>query len=260
MLNPITGALLFLLVVIGIAMPVMAIGRAWIVDGTMDAGVAIASLVAIFCLIGFIWNSQGTIWMFVGIATLIGGSIGLPLLGAYGEKRAKKNLLNEDIENYRRAIEFDPGNVSAHRFLGDAYMKEERYEEAIIEYQTAIRLNPKAEDASRRKLRNAYEAQEMRAQPLKKRREGLIVCDKCQAESPASTKYCPGCGEVLNMGFLEWLFQPENFKGVLKQTVISMCVLVALLAVFAQLPLEAKGCIIIATTIVGTVYWLRNSA
>ena len=252
--------LLLLILVVGIAVPVMAIGRAWIVDGTMDSATAIASLVAIFVLIAFIWNTQGTLWMFVGIAALVGGSMGLPLLGVQSEKRAAKRLLNEDIEKYQRAIEFDPSNVSAHRFLGDAYMKEGRYEDAIIEYQAAIRLNPKGEDISRRKLRDAYEAQETRSQPLKKRREGIIVCDACKAESPASSKYCQGCGEVLNMGFLEWLFQPENFMSVARTAVICTLALVAVLAIAAQLPLEVKGSIIMAATIVGTIYWLRNSA
>jgi len=259
-MDPITGAILFLLVIVGIAMPVMAIGRAWIVDGTMDAASAIGSLTAIFVLIGFIWRSQGSFWMFVGIAALVGGCIGLPLLAVQSEKNLGRRMQNEDTEKYQRAIEFDPSNVSAHRFLGDAYMKDGRYEEAIIEFQTAIRLNPKGEDVSRRKLRDAYEAQEMRTVPLKKRQEGIIVCDACKAESPAGSKYCLGCGEVLNMGFLEWFFQPENFKSVARATVIFMLALVAVLAVAAQLSIEVKGCIIMATTIVGTVYWLRNSA
>jgi hypothetical protein len=252
--------LVILFLVAGIAMPVMAICRAWIVDGTMDGGIAICCLGTILLLIAFIWNTQGTLWMFVGIAALIGGCIGMPLLSARSEKSLRRSMHNEDIEKYQAAIAFDPTNVSAHRFLGDAYMKEGRYEEAILEYQAAIRLNPKGEDVSRRKLRDAYEAQEMRTVPLKKRHEGLIVCDACKAESPVSSKYCQGCGEVLNMGFMEWFFQPENFKSVARSTVIFMLALVVVLAIAAQLSVEVKGCIIMATTIVGTIYWLRNSA
>jgi len=237
----------------------MAILRAWIVDQTMDGGVAIVTLGTIFLLIAFIWKAQGTLWMFVGIAALVGGTIGFPLLGSHSEKRAAKGLLNEDIEKFQRAIAFDPRNVSAHRFLGDAYMKEGRYEDAILEYQAAIRLSPKGEELARSKLRSAYEAHEMRSQPLKKRREGIIICDNCKAESPSSTKYCPACGEVLNMGFLEWLFQSENFKSVARTTVIGTLVLVSLLAIAAQLSIAVKGCIIMSATIVGTIYWLRNS-
>src|SRR5438067_2386407 len=92
-----TGILLGLLLVIGVALVALMIVKAWLVDGALDGGMAGGSLAALFILTGFIWHSQGTLWMFVGLLALLGGCVRLPLLGQRAEKSNLQRLRAADI-------------------------------------------------------------------------------------------------------------------------------------------------------------------
>ena len=49
--------------------------------------------------------------------------------------------LDASIEELKKVIEFDPNYAEAHRFLGIVYRKQRRYEEAIKELETAVKLS-----------------------------------------------------------------------------------------------------------------------
>jgi len=55
-----------------------------------------------------------------------------------------KNDVNSAIEQNKRAIEFDPSFPQAHRWLGLAYLKQRRYDEAIAELQKGVELSGRA--------------------------------------------------------------------------------------------------------------------
>lgn len=70
--------------------------------------------------------------------------------GAYGLKGGFltiPDLLHRAIEMERRAIELDPQLADAHIWIGTAYLNLKRTEEAIVEIQEAIRLDPKSGQA-----------------------------------------------------------------------------------------------------------------
>ncbi len=248
-------ALLFLLVLlIAMAIPVMFILKAWMVDATLDAGVALGLLFGMFALTGFIWQTQGTVWMVLGIAALVGCCIGLPFLAGGSDRQELRRMRDEDIEKYQRAIAFDPRNASAHAFLAQKFVEYRRYDEAIAEYQQAIHYMPDGPNTAKWKsqLRDVLELQ----QGVTK--HDFIVCHVCHADLPTGTKTCPRCGAILHMGFIEWFAQPENFKSIIRQTVITMLVFAVLWAIFSTLPLEVKGCVLCAAAIVGGFYFLRG--
>jgi eukaryotic-like serine/threonine-protein kinase len=55
-----------------------------------------------------------------------------------------KNDINSAIEQNKRGIEFNPSFPQAHRWLGLAYLKQCRYEEAITELQKGVELSGRA--------------------------------------------------------------------------------------------------------------------
>ncbi|HEX8235317.1 MAG TPA: hypothetical protein VF600_05130 [Abditibacteriaceae bacterium] len=248
------GAIGMLILGLVVAIPVMAIIKAWLVDGTLDFGMAILALVTLFVLLGLIWSSQGTIWMLVFVVLLLGACIALPFLGGLLNTRSMKALDDEDITKYRRVIEHDPDNASAYAFLGDALMKRGSYVAAISQYERAMDLNPRFESC-KHKLERARQAADGVQYETR-----LIVCESCKAENPTSSKTCVRCGATLQMGFAQWITKRDNAREVARVAVPSICVAIALVAVFSSLPVEWKGCVLCATVIVGGWYGLRGIA
>lgn len=59
-------------------------------------------------------------------------------------KRAKNTLfVNEKINCYEKAVEYDPAFIKAWEKLAKLYKKQKRYEDAVNAYKTLISLNPK---------------------------------------------------------------------------------------------------------------------
>ncbi|MFQ6084686.1 MAG: tetratricopeptide repeat protein [Candidatus Bathyarchaeia archaeon] len=67
----------------------------------------------------------------------------------------RKGMLDEAIEEYKRAIEIDPKFAYSYLNLGVAYGSKGMIKEAISELETAVRLNPRYGKAHAN-LANAY--------------------------------------------------------------------------------------------------------
>ncbi len=252
-MNPFSAAIGMLVVGIMVAIPISMILRAWLVDGTVEAHFAVLGIGLVLGMIGVTWAAQGTEWMLLCVALLMGGCIALPLLGARGNTVAMRRMKDQDLAKYRNAIAVDPNNASAHAFLADALMESKQYGEAVAEYETAVALSPRNE-TWHRKLKRAL--QEQAGQKIQTR---LLVCSRCGKESATSAQSCARCGETLQMGFGRWLLQPDVGKDFARTAVPSICAALGLLAVFSALPLEWKGCVLCACAIVGAYYALRSS-
>ena len=248
------GAIGMLILGLIVAIPVMAILRAWLVDGTLDFGIAMFAIVMLLSLLGLTWSSQGTVWMLVFVVLLLSACIALPFLGSLLNARSLKALDSEDITKYRRAIEHDPDNASAYAFLGDALMKRGSFVAAIAQYERAMELNPRFESC-KHKLDRARQAADGVQYETR-----LIVCESCRTENSTGNKTCTRCGAQLQMGFGQWITKRDNARDVARVAVPSICVAIALVAGFSSLPLEWKGCVLCATVIVGGWYGLRGIA
>ena len=67
------------------------------------------------------------------------------LIESYNEfaiKSAKAGLWNEAALRWERIIEIDPNNAKAHNNLGVAYEALERFDDALREYELAVKLEP----------------------------------------------------------------------------------------------------------------------
>jgi tetratricopeptide (TPR) repeat protein len=59
-----------------------------------------------------------------------------------GVEYYEQDKLEEAIVEYEKALELEPGNPNAHRNLGSVYVKQGKWEEAIAAYEQAIKLDP----------------------------------------------------------------------------------------------------------------------
>jgi len=67
------------------------------------------------------------------------------LIASYNEfaiESAKAGLWNEAALRWKRIIEIDPNNAKAHNNLGVAYEALERFDDALREYELAVKLEP----------------------------------------------------------------------------------------------------------------------
>jgi tetratricopeptide (TPR) repeat protein len=237
-----------------IAIPILAIIRACLVDGTLEFGFAFAGIMGILCLLGLAWQSQGSGLMLLWVALLLVVCLGVPLLGTVQSKRHMRQIDNEDIAKYRAAIDRDPNNASAYVFLGDALLKRGSYTAAIAQYERAMSISERFPQLQRKIDR------------LKKLEAGevpstrVIVCPQCQLENDGAVKNCTRCGEVLNMSFVQFVAKKENSTDIVRSAAPVIAALFVLVVVFSALPLEWKGLVLISSTLVGIYYFLVHTA
>lgn len=97
----------------------------------------IALLISFLVFFAFLGIPQNLI----GVESLSSRSIAITHLKK-GEEYFFNQRFNEAIEEYKKAIEADPGFSEAHLGLGDAHFGMKRYDEAISSFNTAITLSP----------------------------------------------------------------------------------------------------------------------
>lgn len=104
--------------------------------------------------------------------------------------RAATVALEEDFDRWKHTAQVDPSNAGAHAYLGDAYIKVGRVDDAIAEYQEAVRLLP-SDTRTRHKLDKALQQKRTAV-------TGLAPCPFCKEDIPAQAAVCPRCGAVLS--------------------------------------------------------------
>jgi cytochrome c-type biogenesis protein CcmH/NrfG len=117
-------------------------------------------------LLVLVWQTQGTAWMLAFVGLLLFVCAAGPFLTIYLDRRANRDMRDEDIDKCRAALELDPHNASAHFFLAEALMKKGSFTAAVAQYEAALALSPenrkwqfRLEDA-----RTAAQQQQERAQ------------------------------------------------------------------------------------------------
>jgi Flp pilus assembly protein TadD len=60
----------------------------------------------------------------------------------FGVWASQNNLWDEAIFRWKKALQADPGSAAAHNNLGVAYEKKSLFEDALREYEAALKLAP----------------------------------------------------------------------------------------------------------------------
>ncbi len=86
----------------------------------------------------------------------------------------RKGLVDQAIEEYKKAIGLDPGFDQAYNDLGIAYRRKNLLDEAVAAYRKAIEIDPDFAQA-RYNLGNAYSSEEMRAEAIAEYEKALEI-------------------------------------------------------------------------------------
>lgn len=88
--------------------------------------------------------SAGTPQMYALLALMVLVGVGAPWAGTQYSRALHRQLDDGLIEKYRAALQRDSRNSGAHALLAEAYLKDERYTEAVTHYEAALALSSDA--------------------------------------------------------------------------------------------------------------------
>lgn len=248
-----TNALLFTLIGVCFAMPVLRILGAWMLDRTISTAVALSSLLILFSLMGISWKFGGPPWALVYILLVTISNLCFPWFSGWMDKASLGRMRHDDMTKYRRAIEQDPRNAAAHEYLADALLENRRYDEAIAEYEIVISLSSNgAATHERWKLKRAHAAKERRARELSQ------VCAKCDTTCSIEHDVCVYCGSPLKKTLRTRLTYSSQRYSATQYLLAFAVVLPVFFIIFAPLPVLAKIWMLFLGAIVGGYFLLKK--
>ncbi|HEX8463486.1 MAG TPA: zinc ribbon domain-containing protein [Abditibacterium sp.] len=180
--------------------------------------------------------------------------------GSINKMESKRHRSDEFLRTIS-IVERDPSNSGTRAKLAAFLIEEGDLEAGIHEYRTAIANSPHGPFTTqwKRNLRDALETQATLERGDKI--EGFNdwrVCNHCQAKVATADKSCPRCGAVLRMNALEWFLRGDTQREIWRESVPIALVLWICAIIFAQLPLEWKGTLIISSLLVGGWLIIRS--
>jgi hypothetical protein len=169
------------------------------------------------------------------------------------ERQVTERLLRVDETRARALIEADPRNAAAHSLLGDIYRRRGQMEEAVEQYEEAVRLMPDSQQ-ERWKLGRA-------SKELSLQERGARLCPMCGGEIDRGQRRCPHCDYTLSVaeGLREWT-QTRGLQRTITTTLLIMVALTALLTVLRpvlQRPFGALLFFLCSALIVVVILLLR---
>lgn len=188
----------------------------------------------------------------VSIVTLGGGTIILPIVRNYLNKRAHAEIDAQVIESACLAYEFDPKNFGALIQLADQCYRNNLLEHAVHYLRQAVQLAPLYTASEKRKL--SYWEEELQA--IKPMRH--IPCMVCGTSNPIGPLRCARCGELLLPAYLRARWMPKRlFQQVIQSWIVSAFAL-ALMLVWTDTLRGLPALIAVLTTLgaAGVLMWL----
>ncbi|MFA4043946.1 MAG: hypothetical protein HZRFUVUK_000728 [Candidatus Fervidibacterota bacterium] len=228
------------------------VGR--LVEGELSAteGVIVILLPIVSLVLALIWWKNSLIVLLS--CSLCLGVVMLWVLHHISEQRIRRWLDEQEIERYKATIKSDPKNAAAHSMLGDVYFRLKRYDEAIKEFEEALKLDPLSQ-SDRYKLRLAKEKK------LEAELKG-VACPRCHNINPRIAARCQKCDYELNrsfaIDFVAWITQPDSLKRVITTTLLLIIPLSFFFSIISLLPSFLRAIVwlcLLATFLI----WLRKS-
>lgn len=236
-----------------VAVPLLAIVRATVVDGTLDWSVGLGLFIGVMFGAGLVLKGGAGAAVAFGVL-LIGVCGAWPFVSHFSDRKNLKTLRSDDIERLESAVQFDPSNAGAHAGLAEKWVELGRLDSAVDEYRIAIRLMPDGPATKRWKsqLRTVLDRQNGVD------RYDFAVCRACDKDIPKNAKTCPHCGAVRSMGFLRWSAKRENLLPALRDTAPILAAIFLGVALMSVLPPFAIGVIFFIGILVGGWFILQR--
>ncbi len=181
----------------------------WIITSWIDkrlsaveAGGLLAALLVVMSLLVMYAVQSSLVMVFIVIALSVALVLALRGYAASADRRLNRRFDEEDIAKYLAALELDPNNVAAHSLLADVYRRQNRWEEALAEYEAAVKLSPELQKErywiDRLKAMADRKSQGLAIYEKVKVRE--FVCPDCGAIIGPDEADCPECGKHVGKG------------------------------------------------------------
>lgn len=222
----------------------MLLWKLWLIDGTMDAAVAILLGGGALILTGMGMKNASIPLLWLMVILMGGGSILYVALDGYYEKTSIRRRHLDDVRKMQQRIEFNSADWLAYRELGKLYAHLEMYDQAVDAYKNAIRLDPPDVMKIRQSLNDALDLRKAG------KMSEVSICPNCQLETPRSSKVCVNCGAPMRFEFIKFISSPDVYGDIIRYVVLGICGVGILILVLSQFSLEIKACIAMATVIV----------
>ncbi len=241
-------ALIFVVALVGVAI----LGR--IVEGELSGWHAV---IVLFFLAGllfgvvFFWHSPLVFAVFLiaaGLAALWG------MLRLAGERQMVRQMLLEEEQRYKATLERDPRNAAAWSALGDLYLDQRRFDEAIACYERAVQLMP-TDPTEKRKLQ--------RAQRLKQEAEAKgKFCPQCRFVVPPLTVQCPNCGFDLPVPVWAYFLAAASDRAAMRKVLLTFAIAFPLASLWIGLlallhPLWRAFLLLATLSAIAIVLWVE---
>jgi len=178
-------------------------GAYWIFSAWMNRTLSIAEagglmaglVVATFFLVSFALDADFAA-IFALLLIVAAGVFGVWQYSHFADRRLSNRFDEEDIARYLEAIDLDPSNAAAHSLLGDMYRKQQKYEQALHEYEEAVRISPELQEERYwiARLKDKLARIQYADRPGE---EMDTPCPACRAIVPGYAERCQECGEYL---------------------------------------------------------------
>lgn len=114
-------------------------------DGGLEAPIAAGAIGAIALLTALTLVSAGTVWVWVLLALMLAICALSPWLCTKYSNKLHEQIDDDYIAKYHAALQRDSYNSGAHAMLAEAYLKKQRYVEAVAHYEAALTISPDPE-------------------------------------------------------------------------------------------------------------------
>lgn len=222
----------------------MLLWKLWLVDGTMDAAIAVLLGMGAMILVGMGIRNASIPLLWLMVVLMGGGSLLFITLDDYYEKTSARRRHLDDIKRLKLKLEFNADDWRTWRDLGAIYMQLEMYDQAIGAYKNAIRLEPADVMKLRRTLNDALDLHKMG------KMSDVSICPNCKEETPRRSKVCVHCGAPMRFDFVKFISTPDVYGDIIRYVILSLAAVTILVLVLPQFSLEVKAVIAMATVIV----------
>lgn len=222
----------------------MLLWKLWLIDGTMDAPVAILLGMGALIFVGMGIRQASIPLLWLMVVLMGGGSLLFITLDDYYEKNSRRQRLLDDIKKLQLRTELNAADWRAWRDLGAACMQLELFDQAIDAYKNAIRLDPPDVMKIRKSLNDALDSR------TAGKMSDVSICPNCNAETPRNSKVCVHCGQPMHFEFVKFISTPDVYGDIIRYVILSLAGVTILVLVLSQFSLEVKAVIAMATVIV----------
>ncbi len=225
----------------------------WWIEGSITGGELAVFVCTYIGLMGLLLASNSAWLAFMALILLVSGVALVPWIGDMFNRRALRQMDEEEMYRARDVLAQNPDNHLARVVLAEKLYKLGRLDEAIEHLEYAVENSPGISRIERGKLQSWK-------RELAFAQRHLVLCPMCGAENPGEARRCVQCGSPIETfhALKEWASQEQVVQKVLRLWLMVMAVLTVLGFVFILLPADIQGLVTIAALIVGAWYFLNR--